>query len=562
MGNRRRAVLMVAIATVLLTTSCTGSSGGGGPTGGIKEGGVLRIGTGEGISSLNPFVGFNQDDFNVWMYIYPSLLQYDTTTPMFDYAPGFAQTWEQSTDGLTWTFHTTPNATWSDGEALTADDVAWTLNTILKYKDGPTSAWAGSVASLASVKATDPNTLVATYERPFAIAEFQLGLTPILPPQVWQQYAVGDGKALKTFPNEPVNGQPLVGGGPFVLTEYRKNDVALFKKNPTFYGPKPHIDGFGLQFFESADAMVTALKTDQLDAIETLPPTSVAALPAPAFHVYEGPALVLRDFIINSVSDKPEHRELLNPKVRQALEYAIDRDSIVQTAWLGYATPGTTIIPAGNATGGVEWHDPDIQSLPYDLAKANEILDQLGYAKGADGIRIAEGHPMVYDVIFPHAESGAGDRAFQIIQHGFAQIGVKLIQKKMDDNAAFAAMTGPDNKYLNWDLAMWDWYPAADPDFILSVLLCDQFGAWNDTGYCDPAYDELYREQQGAVDPQQRQQIIFQMQQMIYDARPYIILTYDERLDAWSSKWDGFVESVQGFFNNFSTQSLTSVHQT
>src|SRR5262245_58631447 len=145
------AAVMATLAVLSLSAAgCTGSSGGTG-NGGVKEGGVLRIGTGEGISSLNPFVGFNQDDFNVWMYIYPSLLQYDTTTPTFDYAPGFAQSWEQSADGLTWTFHTTPNATWSDGEALTADDAAWTLNTIMKYKNGPTAAWAGSVASVASV---------------------------------------------------------------------------------------------------------------------------------------------------------------------------------------------------------------------------------------------------------------------------------------------------------------------------------------------------------------------------------------------------------------------------
>jgi peptide/nickel transport system substrate-binding protein len=93
------------------------------------------------------------------------------------------------------------------------------------------------------------------------------------------------------------------------------------------------------------------------------------------------------------------------------------------------------------------------------------------------------------------------------------------------------------------------------------VLTCDQFGSWNDTGYCDPAYDALYAQQKSAVDPQQRQQIIFRMQQMAFDDRPYIILTYDKRLDAWSPRWAGFVESTQGIFNNVSTQSLTSVHQ-
>lgn len=557
----RRRVAAVAVVLAVLGTACSGGGGDGGGSGGaVVEGGTLRIGTSSGIDSLNPFVGFNQDDYSTWMYIYPSLLQYDTRT--YDYAANLATDWERSADGLTLTFHTVPGATWSDGEPLTAEDAAWTIDTILKYAKGPTGAWASSVAFLKSVEATDPNTLVATYEQPASTALSGLGFIPILPPQVWEQYATGNGKALKTFPNEPEGGQPLVGGGPFILTEYRKHDIALFEKNPAFYGPEPHIDGFGLQFFDNEDAMITALKTEQLDAINEIPPTSVQTLRDAGLHVFEGPALALRDFIFNSNPKKPEHRELLDPKVREAFEYAIDRDEIVRTAWLGFATPGDSLIPEGDISGGIDWHDPSLEPLPLDLAKANEILDSLGYAKGPDGIRIADGHPMAYDVIFPHDEAGAGDRAFQIIQRGLQQVGVQLTQKKMDDSAAFDAIGAPDYTYLDFDLAMWDWFPALDPDFLLAAMTCDQYGSWSDTGYCEPDYEELYRAQLRAIDPKERQAIVYQMQQMLFEDRPYIILTYDRRLDAWdASRWDGFVESTQGLFNGFSTQSLTEVHQ-
>lgn len=555
--GRRPFALLIVLALVF--TACLSSGEKGESPGPVREGGTLRIGTSSGIISPNPFVGYNQDDYSVWMYIYPSLLQYDTTTSTYDYMPSFATQWEQSPDGLSVTFHTVPSAKWSDGEPLTADDAAWTFNMIKKYANGPAGAWAGSVKFLKSIEATDANTLVATYERPSGTALFDLGVAPILPPQVWEKYATGDGKGIRTFPNEPEDGQPLVGGGPFLLSEYRKNDIALFDRNPNWYGTKPHIDRFGLQFFHDEDAMITALKSDQLDAINEIPPTSVDTLKAAGMEVFVGPALALRDFIFNLSSKKTEHRELLDPKVREAMEYAIDRDAIVQTAWLGYASPGTTIVPAGNATGGTEWHNPNIEPLPFDLAKANEILDSLGFGRGSDGIRIAEGHPMAYAVVFPQDEQGAGDRAFQIIQQGFGEIGVKLTQKRLDDNAAWAAMY--DGGDYVFDIAMWDWFPAADPDFVLGVLTCDQWGNWNDTGYCKPEYDKLYEEQKSTVDPQERQQIIFEMQEMAYNDRPYIILTYDKRLDAWSPKWTGFVESVQGIFNNFSTQSLTSVHQ-
>jgi peptide/nickel transport system substrate-binding protein len=555
---RRLSILALPLVLAVLAVSCSGSSKE--KTSG-QEGGTLRIGTSSGISSLNPFVGFNQDDYSTWMYIYPSLLQYDTTSPTYDYMPGLATDWKQSADGLNVTFHITPNATWSDGEPLTADDVVWTFDTIKKYADGPTGAWAGAVTFLKSIQATDDTTVVATYDQPSGTALFDLGLTPILPPQVWEQYATGDGKGLRTFPNEPEGDQPLVGGGPFILTEYRKNDIALFQRNPNYYGTKPHVDGFGLQFFRDEDAMITALKTDQLDAINEIPPTSVETLKAAKMTVFVGQALALRDLIINVDPNKSEHRELLDPQVREAMEYAIDRDSIVQTAWLGYASPGTTIVPAGNATGGTEWHDPNVQPLPFDLDKANQILDSLGYQKGSDGIRIADGHPMSYEVVFPQDEEGAGDRAFQIMQQGFKQIGIQIAQKRLDDNAAWNAMYCGGKCGYDFDLAMWDWFPAADPDFILNVLTCAQYGSWNDTGYCDPAYDKLYEQQKGSVDPQERQKIVFQMQEMAYNDRPYIILTYDQRLDAWSPKWAGLVESTQGIFNNFSTQSLTSVHQ-
>jgi peptide/nickel transport system substrate-binding protein len=556
-----RAILPLVLALVFSACSSGSDEEGQGATGEgpIKEGGILRIGTSSGLTSLNPFVGFNQDDYAVWMYIYPSLLQYDTTTPTYEYMPGFAQEWEQSPDGMTVTFKTVPDATWSDGEPLTAEDAAWTFNMIKEYADGPTGAWAGTVANLESIEATDANTLVATYSQPSGTALFDMGLAPILPPQVWEQYAVGDGKEVRRFANEPEGDQPLVCGGPFVLTEYRKNDNALFEKNPNYYGTQPYIDGFGLQFFRDEDAMITALKTDQLDAINEIPPTSVETLESAGMEVYQGPALALRDLIFNLSENKTQHRELLEAQVREAMEYAVDREAIVETAWLGYATPGSTIVPEGNNAGGVDWHNPDVQPLPYDIAKANEILDSLGYAPGADGVRVADGERMEYEVVFPLDEAGAGDRAFRIIQQGFKEIGVNLIQKRLDTNAAWNAMW-EDGDYI-FDLAMWDWFPAADPDFILGVLTCDQWGNWNDTGYCTEEYDNLYDEQKTTIDPQERQQTVYEMQKMAFDDRPYIILTYDVRLDAWSPRWTGFIESVQGIFNNFSTQSLTSVHQ-
>ena len=91
-----------------------------------------------------------------------------------------------------------------------------------------------------------------------------------------------------------------------------------------------------------------------------------------------------------------------------------------------------------------------------------------------------------------------------MLQAQLKQIGVELIQKKMDNGAAFDAIGAPDYTYLDFDLAMWDWFPALDPDFLLQTMKCDQYGSWSDTGYCDPEYEKLYTAQQTAYNPDAR----------------------------------------------------------
>ena len=148
------------------------------------------------------------------------------------------------------------------------------------------------------------------------------------------------------------------------------------------------------------------------------------------------------------------------------------------------------------------------------------------------------------------------------MQADFRQIGVQITQQTMDDDAAFNAITAPDSKYLNFDLAMWDWVPPVDPDFMLSVVTCSQYGNWSDSGYCNPAYDTMYAQQGTLTNEKQRQQLIWQMQDMIYNARPYIILNYPDIIEAHSKQWTGFVLApVMGSINSLSMQTLLQVHR-
>jgi peptide/nickel transport system substrate-binding protein len=515
---------LIAAAVVFAATACSG--GGGGGSGTVQQGGVFRLGSASSIDSLNPFVAFQEDAYTTFENIYPYLVQYNSA---LQFVPDFARSWQESANGRTWTFHTQPGAKWSDGKPMTAADAAWTYSTILKFQNGATANTSGDVAHMASATSPNATTLVLTYKRPVANVLSQLQQVPILPEHVWAKYAAGKGKALTTFTNPA----PIVSGGPFILVKYTAKQIALFKRNPSFYGPKPHIGGLGLQFFGTYDAEITALKSGQLDAIEVVPPTSVAELKGAHFDVRESPGNYFDDFIINSnPKQDASHKELMNPLLRQAFDDAIDRQAIVKTSLLGYGQAGSSIIPP--ATG--RWSDPAVMPAPFSLAKAAQLLDQAGYKMGSNGIRVADGHPMSYTVIMPADTTGGyGDRSFQIIQGDFKKIGVQLNPKNLDNSAAYDAVTA--DSYKSFELSMWDWQPLIDPDFELSVLTCQSWNVWNDTGYCSKSYDQMYQAQGAALSPAKRQQLVYQMQSTIYNARPYLVIDYADLIEAHSTKW-------------------------
>jgi peptide/nickel transport system substrate-binding protein len=108
---------------------------------------------------------------------------------------------------------------------------------------------------------------------------------------------------------------------------------------------------------------------------------------------------------------------------------------------------------------------------------------------------------------------------------------------------------------------MWDWVALIDPDFMLSVVTCAQYGGWSDTGFCDKRYDRMYSQQQLTPNQAKRKRIVWAMQSYLYKKRPYLWLAAQNHVSATSPKWTGLVSSPQGPFNALSKLSLTQVHQ-
>jgi peptide/nickel transport system substrate-binding protein len=546
----------VCAAALALAVSGCSSAAGGGNSGSATSGGILRLGTPATIASLNPFTTSNTLAGDAFNAMYPYLVQYNLRNDQIE--PDFATSWQQSSDGMTWTFHTRPGAKWSDGKPLTAADAAWTLSTIVKFAKGPTAEEAGNVVNMTSARSTSPTTLVLQYSSPVADVLASLGQVPILPQHIWQQYAGGNGSGLKKFTNMPAKGGTLVGGGPFIMSKYVQSQIVLFKRNPDYYGPRPHIAGFGYQYFANSDAEVEALKSGQIDAAlgnPALPGTAVASLRAAGLNIINVHATSLHDIIINTNPDQAaSHRELANPKVREAFEYATDRNTINKVAYLGYAQPGGSIVPPASGS----WSDPSIKPLPYSIAKANELLNQAGYKMGSGGLRVANGHPMSYTFLISTDNGGEGTRAAAIMATDFKKIGVKLNVQVVNDPTLNNDLYG--NHYKNFAMAMWGWDAFIDPTYMLSVVTCEQLGNLSDSGYCNPAYDALFKKQAATTNVAQRQKIVYQMQQMIFSARPYIILEYVNVLEAWSKKWCGVLTSPDGFATFFSKDPIEQVH--
>jgi peptide/nickel transport system substrate-binding protein len=537
--TKRTFLLFAVLALVVGLAGCGGGgddgaqqgTGAGDSEGEPTQGGILRIGTTDGYDSINPFVAFSAQSYSTFIDIYPELVQYDAN---FEWEGDWAESWETSADGLTWTFHLKPGGKWSDGTPLTAEDAVWTGETILKYADGPAANLAPFLEHVESLEAPDENTLVITYAKPIGNVLPQLQQFFVLPKHIWEKYAVGDGKEMKQY--LPQNDLPIVSGGQYVLTKYDKKGTTILERNPGFYGTPPNADAIGIQWFANSDAMVTAFQSGELDLISA-PLTAVAALEDdPDVELIEAEGFQINNFIFNSNPKKPENRELLDPKVREAFAHAMNREEMIEVVYAGHAQPVASIV----APVAGEWMNPNLEPEEYDLDLANQILDDLGYTRGSDGIRMANGHRMSYEIITPDSLDGI-NRAFEIVKTSLAEIGVEVTQNSLDSTTAFEEIGAPDWKYLNFDLSMWDWVGYLDPNFVLSVVNCNQYGGWSDTGYCNPEYDRLYKEQAGTFDEDKRREIVWELQEILYRDKPYIQLAVLDIITAHSKNWAGFL---------------------
>jgi peptide/nickel transport system substrate-binding protein len=537
------------------------------PTGTARPRTTFTVGTVQDIDSLNPFQGVVQTAYETYFLLYDNLTGWSPK----DLSPaptGLAQSWEKSTDGKVWTYHLHPNAKWSDGQPLTASDVAYTFNRILTNDDegAPFDAY---ISTITKVTATDPTTVVMETSAATPIME-QLWV-PILPEHVWKDI---DPSEMADFEN-----RNPVGSGPFSLVEYRPTEFLRFKANKEYFGGAPKVDEVVLRIFGNAEAMTLALTNGEIDLAHDLPPTQFESLKnKPGITTVVSTTRDFSEIAFNTGAATDEgvaigdgHPALKDKRVRQAIAYAIDRKTLVEKVLGGYGEPATGVLPA---MYDQLHYSPGEKEFAFDLARANRTLDEAGYAKGSDGIRTMPGGGRKLQFrLYGRQGSQASEQTVQFVADWLRQIGLGIDLKIVSEDQ-LTTWVGEGT----YDIFEWGWGVEPDPNFMLSVFTCGQrsikegdsiSAGWSDSFYCNDAYDQLYDQQKTIVDRAARAAVVKQMQAMLYEDAPYVLTYYSQMLEAYrSDRFTNLRRQPEGAgplvyqFGAYSYLSVTPVSET
>lgn len=518
--------------TAPANTQAPGETSAPAPTEETHEPVILRFGWLGEVDTLNPAYAFFSTSYAVFDLVYSSLVKEGLDGK---YYGDLASSWSESDDHLTWTFTLKDNIKWHNGEPLTAGDLAWCINEIIGDPEG----WATLVNytnGFQEVTAPDDKTIQITLEYPIPNMDYRVSFLYAFYRPDYEPLATLED--LQNFQNEN-----LIGTGAFKLNRFdQDNAVVVLDANPDFYDGRSIIDGVIFQKFDNSDALVQALKVGDIDALTGVPNSAFETVKT--FDDVEAvnvPGRSFDELIVNSASpdrDPPPtgNPALHDPVVRQAIAHAINKQDLVDIVYQGLAEPEWSIVSPRLSAGF--WHDTSIQDVPFDLAQANQILDEAGYVKEADGVRAKDGVRLELRLQYD-TDSPEYARDADLIAGWLGEVGIKAAPEAMDYNTLVERTTGVGD----FDLVIWGWGGDPDPDFILSIMLCDQFevGGWSDSGYCNPDYDQLYLDQQQAATPEERQPIIYQMQQLLFRDKPYIVLyNYDELYAYRSDRFTNF----------------------
>jgi peptide/nickel transport system substrate-binding protein len=525
--------LVSALVTAPVSVTATPAAADAGAAADAQQPTILRIGVTQEIDSLNPFISITRTGTDILRTQFEFLTTYGQQDQKPQ--PALAESWDISEDKLTWTYHIRKGVKWNDGKPVTAKDPAFTFNKMLDDETART-ANGSFTTQWESVEATDDYTLVIKTKVPQAT---MLALDiPIVPEHVWSK--VSDIGAEPEF--------PMTGSGPYTISEFKEAQFVKMKANKNYWRGAPKVDEVHFVSYRNADAAVTALQSGQVDLINRLTSTQFDALKGdPEIELNNAQNRRFNEIVINPGAATNDGKPIGNGnpalkdvKLRQAIATAIDSKTFVDKVWGGYAEEAKGYIPP--VFTDYAWSPPDDIKRKGGTDEANRMLDEAGYKKGPDGIRLDKSGKPLNLRLLAHAETNLDETGGPFIQGWLKEIGINItLQPRSDDQV------NEDTTRGEFDLAFSGWNANPDPDYVLSLQTCANRpnaqgeGGTPDSFLCDEEYDDLYAKQLGEFDPKKRADIVKDMQKVLYEQATTVILGYDNALEAYrKAAFDGF----------------------
>lgn len=503
-----------AVIAAALLAAC---SRGAHPQSGPQD--TLRISIPQDAKTLNPILSSNTIDGFVMRFMFEPLVSADAKgkpVPMLATQVPTLENGGISKDGLTITYHLRPNAHWTDGQPVTSRDVVFTWHAIMNPQNNAVSRH--GYDDIASIAAPGPRTVVVHLKKPFApfvntfFAESD------------QPYSIVPAHVLSRYPNVnrvAFDTDPAVSDGPFKFVSWSHGERIVMAANDGFFMGKPHLRNIVIHVVPNEETSVTLLRTH---AIDYMFQPSIATYPAlkgiPGVHLvwvnvngYEGMSFNL------------QHRPLDDPRVRLAIDYAIDKAQLVRDLTYGQEKIATEDLP--------DWmwaSNPSLHPLPNDLQKAQALLRSAGVTLPLDLVLVTD------------TANATHKREAVLVQAMLRQIGIRVEVKTYPGDLLYApAGAGGIVHGGKFDLALWPWYSGLDPDNS-SEFSCAYMPphGYNDSRYCNAQMEALQNRALTHYDRPARQQAYHQIESLLARDNPILFFWWQRQQEALAVDLHGF----------------------
>jgi peptide/nickel transport system substrate-binding protein len=482
----------------------------------IKPGGTMVVALPGDPDSLNASIVTDISTSNLSGQFYSTIVRQNNDGHVL---PDLAKSWEISPDGKTYTFHFHDNVKWHDGTPFTAEDVAWSLWNVNKKYNGPAS---GLLEAVESIEATDP--LTAVFKLKYAYPPLLRGLTYFNSSTIVPKHIFKDGDPRQN----PASLKP-VGTGPFVFKEYKRGSHVILERNPNYHVKgRPYLDRLVFQIAPNESARALALEKGEIDFMPyyAMSLADVDRLKSSRnVKITVAPRQIAGEYMgfINT-----RQGPLAKKEVRQALYYGLNREELLQKAGFGFGRVSTGPISSEQKV----FYTDQVRQYPHDPARAEKMLDEAGYPKGANGVRFPV--RVTYDV-----KEGPMDDTAKLMRNQLAKIGVNVVIEPADSNA------WRDKSFKNWDfdITMGSFSTGPDPAIGTErVYVCrniERLFARNASGYCNPKLDEIFAAAAKELDEPKRVQLYHEAQKILAEDVPHLWLWYRYYPIAFNAKLVG-----------------------